>query len=250
MSSISATVLTKDEEDNIVRCLSSLAFCDEVLLIDHSSDETLKLAKNVAGKKLRVIKNSSDHFADLRNLGLKEAAHDWVLFIDADEEVSPELAQEIIEKIQASNIKGYVITRQDYFLGKWLNYGETSQVKLLKLGRKNAGIWKRRVHEVWDVGKEVHILKNPLYHFPHPSVAEFIQRINRWTDMDAQEFFEQGKRVSWWQIVAYPKAKFILNYILRQGFRDGMPGLIMALMMSFHSFLTRAKLYQLSREPH
>lgn len=247
-TTVTAVVLTKNEADNIKRCLTSLRWCDEVILVDNSTDKTVGTAKKIAGKEqLRIVKSKTDDdFALLRNLALKQASHDWVFFIDADEEVIPELAREI-ERTVSQHMQGFYIKRRDYFLGKWLKYGETGDIKLLKLGRKDAGRWRRRVHEVWEIKGEIGELKYPLLHYPHPTILEFIERINRWTSLDAEEFYRLGMRSSWWKVIAYPVGKFLRNYIVKLGFLDGMPGLLFAILMSFHSFLTRAKLYMLNK---
>lgn len=244
---ISAVVLTHNEADNIKRCLESLLWCDEILLLDNSTDETVALAKKIVPvKKLHIHTTAETDFSALRNLGLNLATSDWVLFIDADEEVSDALHNEIRNAVFNSSVSAFSIERHDFFLGRWLEHGEARQ-RLVKLGKKSAGVWQRRVHEKWLVESTAH-LKSPLYHYPHPSVGEFLDRINRWTDMDAQQFFDQGKRSSFIRILAYPLAKFMRNYFFKMGFLDGMPGLIMAIMMSFHSFLTRAKLYFLEKK--
>ena len=245
---VTAVVLTSNESDNIARCLKSLLWCGEISLIDDSTDDTVRIAKVIVFKpQLVVIKSSiRNDFAYLRNLGLKKAKYDWVLFVDADEEVSSEMKAEISTAIKNSDISGYYLKRQDYFLNKWLKHGETGKTKLLKLGKKHEGYWTRNVPEIWQIKGQTGQLINPLFHYPHLTIAEFLSRINRWTDLDAQTFYAQGKRVNFWQIIIYPAAKFILNYFIRSGFLDGMPGLIMALMMSFHSFLTRGKIYALS----
>jgi glycosyltransferase involved in cell wall biosynthesis len=249
MIPVSVVILTKNEADNIDRCLKSVNWCDDIVLIDESTDSTPDLARRVVPENhLRVFQLSqTQNFAQLRNFALEHVKHDWVFFLDADEEVTVDLAKELASKISTADVSGFLIARRDYFLGKWLRYGETGQIKLLKLAKKDAGTWRRRVHEVWQVSGNIGTLNYPLNHFPHPSVVEFVARINRWTSLDADEFLTCGVHASWWKIIAYPVGKFVQNYIIRQGFRDGMPGLIMALCMSFHSFLTRAKLYQLER---
>lgn len=244
---LTAIVLTRNEADNIVRCLSSLLWCGEVVLIDDSTDLTVEHARKLIPKdRLRIIKSvGRDNFSALRNQALKQARFEWVFFVDADEEVPQALKQEIARELSHPTADGYYIKRKDFFLGKWLRYGETGQIKHIKLGRKNAGLWSRRVHEVWNI-HPCSTLGYPLHHYPHPTLAEFSERIDRWTTVDAQEFFRQGKKTSVWLILAYPLAKFIHNYIIKLGFLDGMPGIIFAIMMSFHSYLTRAKLYFLS----
>lgn len=250
---LTIVVLSHNEADTIKRCLTSISWCNDVILLDDSSDETVEIAKKIIPESsLRIVSVSERaDFAKLRNVGLEKARHEWVLFLDADEVVSEELYEELDSSATAdgndSDINGYYLKRKDFFLGKWLASGETRDVRLLKLGKKSAGSWKRRVHEVWNIKEETRFLHSPLLHYPHPTLSEFLSRINRWTDIDAQVFYDQGIRSNWWKIIGYPVGKFLRNYFLKQGFRDGMPGLIMALMMSLHSFLTRAKLFFLQR---
>lgn len=246
---ITVVVLTKNEADNIRRCLKSLLWCKEIILLDDSQDQTVALAAPVLPKtKLRIIKaNATGDFAVLRNNALTKVRYEWVLFIDADETVTPELAREITQAIGSKRKNGYLIRRQDNFLGKWLKYGETGDIKLLKLGRKYAGKWRRRVHEAWEIKGEIGELKSPLLHHPHPTISEFIERINRWTTLDAEEFYNAGVRSSWGKVIAYPSGKFIRNYIFKLGFLDGTPGLLFAILMSMHSFLTRGKLFLLNQ---
>ncbi len=243
---LSIIILTQNEADNILRCLKSVAWCDDIILIDNSSDATITRARKVIPKShLRVFtKTQQDDFAQLRSFGLDHARHEWVFFLDADEEVTGDLQQEITTAI-TQNINGFYIKRRDFFLNTWLKHGNTRDIKRLKLGKKSAGCWQRRVHEVWKIEGNVGQLHTPLLHYPHPSIAEFLERINRWTTLDAEEFYEQGARSIWGKIIVFPSGKFIRNYLYKLGFLDGMPGLLMATLMSFHSFLTRAKLYML-----
>lgn len=248
--SLSIVVLTQNEADNIKRCLDSISWCDDIVIIDDSTDATIVIAQRTVPKNhLRVIGSAVDtDFARLRNKGLQLAKHEWVLFLDADEAVSDALHKEMSVVLPETNRDGFYLKRRDFFLGSWLKYGETSGVMLLKLGKKSSGKWRRRVHEVWEMSGNRGLLNHPILHYPHPTVAEFVSRINRWTTLDAQEFIVIGKRVGFISIIAFPTAKFIRNYFMKLGFLDGMPGLIMAMLMSFHSFLTRAKLYQLQHK--
>lgn len=249
---ISGVVLTHDDEDIIKRCYQSLTWCDEIVVIDdESTDGTAQLAKKLGGKVFRRKLNGD--FAAQRNFGLSKARGEWVLFIDSDEIVSQELASEIQNVIkkpaEISNREvGFYVKRKDYFLGRWLTHGETANVKLLRLAKKDAGKWTRPVHEVWDVKGNVGELSHPLLHYPHPNVAQFLDEINRYSTLNARYLHSQGVTVSWWQIIAYPKIKFLVNYFWRLGFMDGTAGVILALMMSFHSFLVRSKLWRLQNE--
>lgn len=252
---ISAVVLTHNDETVLERCLLSITWCDEIVVVDdESTDGTLGVAKKF-GVKI-FTRTLSDDFAAQRNFGLEKAKGEWVLFLDSDEVVSEDLADEIKKvtsdkksfgKTQDKQVtSGFFIKRKDYFLGKWLEHGETANVQLLRLAKKAAGVWREPVHEVWDVNGTVGTLTSPLLHYPHPSVAQFLDQINYYSTLRAQYLYSQKVRPSLWEVLAYPKAKFLVNYFFHQGFYDGTSGFIVAMMMSFHSFLVRAKLYALT----
>lgn len=252
---ISAVILTKNEERNIEDCLESVAWCDEILVIDdYSEDETLKkIHPDSLGTKLKIYRRRLDNdFAAQRNFGLEKTRGDWVLFVDADERVSPELKDEIQRRttpgVGKTELMGFYIKRKDFFGGRWLRFGETANVKLLRLARRGAGRWERAVHETWRIKGDIGLLDNPLFHYPHPTISDFAHHINTFSTFHAQVLLKEGKRTNLIQIIAYPLAKFIQNYFFRLGFLDGIPGLIVAVMMSFHSFLARAKLYLLCKK--
>jgi len=241
---ISAVVLVRDEEKNIKACLKTLSWCDETVVIDDfSKDRTNQIAQKMGA---RIFKHRLDNnFAAQRNFGLQKAKGDWVLFVDADERVADKLAKEIRQAVKEGEAHGFYLKRDDFFGGKRLCYGETARIRLLRLGRKGTGRWQRFVHETWEIQGRIGELKEPLLHYPHQAVTEFLKEINFYSSLNAQEFLKQGKRADLIQILAYPLAKFIQNYVIRLGFLDKTPGVVVALMMSLHSFLTRAKLYLL-----
>jgi glycosyltransferase involved in cell wall biosynthesis len=243
---ISVVVLTKNEEKNIEECLKSLSWCDEKIIIDdHSIDNTVELAKKQGAKV--YSRSLNNDFASQRNFGLEKAKGDWILFIDADERVSSALWYEIIAHINepTENFAGFFIKRKDTIWNKQLNYGETGKIKLIRLARKDAGKWTGKVHEVWQIKGKIDTLNNPLNHYPHPTITEFLKEINYYTDLRAYELYEKKTPTNWLFLILYPQAKFILNYIIKAGFLDGLPGLVSALMMAFHSFLVRGKLWTL-----
>ena len=243
---ISAVVLTKNEEKNIVKCLASIEWCDEILVIDDESiDKTVDLAKKT--KAHVYVHPKNDDFSSQRNFGLEKAKGEWVLFVDADERVSSALWYEIMQYINASikDYYGFYIKRNDNLFGKVLEHGETGNVSLLRLAKKGAGTWSGSVHEVWNVKGNTMQLKNYLEHYPHKTVEEFLKDINYYTDIKALELYRDKIKVFWPTIIFLPFGKFILNYFIKRGFMDEVPGLVLALMMSFHSFLVRAKLWLL-----
>lgn len=243
---ITAIIITKNEENNIERCLRSLSFCDEIIVIDDlSTDKTKDIAQQHGVKFISHPLNND--FAAQRNFGLNLAKSKWVLFIDADEVVSSKLAQSIRAAVQNEDVEGFYIHRHDEMFGKSLKYGELKDKKFLRLAQKNAGTWMGLVHEAWKIEGKTKTLHETLMHYPHQTLYEFIQEINFYTTLRAYELYTQGSRSSMLQIIFYTKAKFIHTYFIKGGFLDGMPGLIYSLCMSLHSFLTRSKLYLLEK---
>lgn len=197
---------------------------------------------------LTIITLNQDNildFAKARNDELEKAKTEWVLFVDSDEKITPELKNEIEVAIKSDMYDAYYLKRQDYFLGRTLKYGETGSIKLIRLARRNFGKWVRPVHEKWEGEGKIGTLNNPLLHVPHKSVATFLDKINKYSTIEADYRYKTGKKSSLLKIAIYPIAKFKLNYFLRLGFLDSVPGAIMAIMMSFHSFMTWTKLYLL-----
>jgi len=239
---ISAVILTRNEEKNIKACLQHLQWCDEVAVIDGcSEDKTVAIARKLGAKVFR--QPSGEDFAAWRNFGLEQVKGKWVFFIDADERVSPPLAKEIKEAVKKTDCQGFYLKRRDWFGGRWLKHGETANVRLLRLARKGSGRWEREVHEVWMVRGNRNELKNPLLHYPHPSINQFLNEIDFHSSLHAKALKEEGAKPSLLRILLNPLGKLLDNYFLKLGFLDGMPGLVVALMMSLHSFLARSKLY-------
>ncbi len=253
---ITGVILTKNEEKNIKRAIDSLDFCDEIIIIDDfSSDQTLEIIKK--NKKIKFFQKKLDNdFASQRNFALKKSKNDWVFFLDADEEVTKELKKEILsikdEFINKNNLGGFYIKRRDFFLGKELKYGEVKEkreIGVIRLLRKDAGVWQGKVHEKFflkDKKLKTKTLKGFLNHYPHQTIKEFIAHLNFYSNLKAKELYEEGKRTNIFEIIFFPFLKFIYTYFLKFGFLDKEEGFIYSFLMSFHSFLVRAKLFQLA----
>ncbi len=247
---ISAVILVKNEEKNIVNCLDDLLTFDEIIIVDdYSTDKTSEILKKYEKDhpKIKIFKRKLDNdFSAQREFGISKAKNDWIFFVDADERVSKELSTEIKE-IATVNSKydGFLIKRIDFMWGRELKHGETGSIELLRVFRKNKGSLKGKVHEVWVTEGYVEKLTNPILHYPHESISEFLGEINFYSDLRAQELYQAGKKTGFLRIIIYPKGKFFLNYILRGGFLDGTAGIVHAGMMSLHSFLVRGKLWLL-----
>ena len=248
---ISVVILTKNEEDYIVDCIDSVSWCNEIVVVDDDSeDRTVEIVKNLKNEKIRVFVHPLDNdFSSQRNYGSKKARGEWALFVDADERITDELKEEIKDVTydygRGQKLNGYFIKRRDVMWGKRLRHGETGNIKLLRLARKGVGEWEGKVHEVWKVRGKIGILRNPLLHYPHQTITEFLKEINFYTDLRAQELFQKRTSVYWSSTIMYPLGKFLLSYFVKRGFLDGIEGFIFAILMSFHSFMARGKLWLL-----
>lgn len=201
--------------------------------------------------KLTIITLNQPDLTDFsfaRNNALAKVKTPWVLFVDTDEKITPELKAEILSAIESNEFDAYYLKRLDTFLGRVLKHGETGNISLIRLAKKTYGQWERPVHEQWIGRGKVGTLNNPLLHTPHTSISSFLEKINHYSTLDSAYRYRQGIKSSLFKIAVYPLAKFKYNYFFRLGFLDGVPGIIMAVMMSFHSYLTWTKLYLLWRK--
>lgn len=247
--SLSVVVLTKNEEKNIEKCINSVLFADEIIVIDdYSEDKTVEKIKALNKKQIHIFqRHLGDNFSEQRNFGLEKCKNEWILFLDADEEITSELKDEIQEAVSITkeSIKGIFLKRRDFFKGKELKHGEWGNIKLMRLARKDSGKWKGSIHETWKISGEVTVLQNFLYHYPHQSLTQFLNELNFYTSLRARELYEEGVKSYWWSIILYTKGKFFQNFILRLGFLDGIEGVIYSILLCFHSFLVRSKLWLL-----
>jgi glycosyltransferase involved in cell wall biosynthesis len=244
MNKISAIILAKNEEKKIEQAVKSLTFCDEILVInDDSTDETKTIAENTGAKVFTHSKKNE--FSGQRNWAMEQAKNDWVLFIDADEKVSEDLKFEIKHLKLTDGPESYAIPRRDFFWNTELAYGETRKARtkgIVRLVKKGSGVWIGAVHETFVATGESGKLHSFLDHYSHDTLSEFIEDINIYSSIRAQELALQGKEVSAIELIVFPFGKFVYTYFILGGFLDGAAGFVYSFVMSFHSFLVRAKL--------
>ncbi len=244
---ISVVILTKNEEVNLTQLLPQLDFSDDIIMIDNgSTDQTA-----VVGKKFHCTfhQDLDPSFASRRNAGMKCAKHSWVLYIDADERISPALRQEILTTIsQNTSVSAYAIERIDIFWGKQVRYGEVLKARthgIIRLVQRNSGTWVGHVHEVFVPKGSTGKLQNHLTHYSHSGIADFLASVNSFSTLRAEEMYNSGTRLWGLQILTVPFVKFVYTFFILGGFLDGARGFVYSFMMSFHSFLSRSKVYLL-----
>lgn len=214
-NNISALILTRGNKD-LSSLKKSLNFCSEILISEDSK---------------------ITDFAKARNDLLKKAKSQWILFLDDDEEVSESLKNEILLVIKDRNLySGFYLKRENYFLNQYVGSN-----KIVRLIKKDSGIWKRKVHEVLKVRGKVGHLKNSLLHHTSRSASEMINKINLYSSIHAEENLKEGKKSSIFKIIFFPILKFFESLFSKRGF-------VFSLLQSFHSFLSWSKQWKLQKD--
>ena len=241
---LAAVVITHNEEGNIERCLRSLRFCDERIVVDaESTDRTREIAAEFADK---VVVRKWLGYAAQKNFALTLTDATWVLSIDADEEVTPELKSEIETVLDLPAAVAYSVPRKTIHFGRWIRHGGWYPNRLVRLFRKSEGRWSaEEVHEHWQTSGNVGELRGDLLHYSFLSLADQIDRNNHYSTLGAVQLQREGKRFSLAKMSAKTIAKFLECYFFKLGFLDGYPGLIIAVSASNSTFLKWAKLWEL-----
>jgi glycosyltransferase involved in cell wall biosynthesis len=244
---ISVTIITLNEEKNLRRCLESVAFADEIILLDSGSgDRTQAIAREFTDQ---VFEEPWQGFARQKNLAQEKARGPWILNVDADERVTPELKEEILSAInQESSSAGFKIPRKNYFCGQWIRHGGWYPNLQLRLYRKESGSFApREVHEQVVVSGQVGILQSPLEHYTYDSISDYLKRMDRYSDLSAKQYLAEGKRVSWPEILFRTKYTFFKMWLLQRGFLDGANGFVLAVLYSYYTFVKYTKLKEMQR---
>lgn len=243
MPQISTVVIAFNEEANIERCLSSAAaFSDDLLVVDsHSTDDTVSIARRCGA---RIISRDWPGYGKQRQFAIENAKHEWVLSIDADEEVSPELSAEI----QRLDFKydGYEMPRCVWYLTRWIRHGVWYPGYVLRLFRRDhARVTDTSIHESVRVSGTVGRLKSDLRHYSYRDVEHHIDKINDFTTISAREMVKPGRVAGVGRIVFYPFFEFLKTYVVKLGFLDGVAGFQVSMLHAFYVFLKYAKLREL-----
>ncbi len=244
---ISVAIATYNEEENIVDCLDSLkSFANEIVVVDGSSqDRTAELAKIHGAKVIQTENKKMFHIN--KNMAIKNCKGDWILLLDADERVSPQLASEVKNIVNSKSAKdGYWINRKNWFLGGFLKKGGAYPDPVIRLFRQARGkLPEISVHEQVAITGSVGHLKNDLLHLADPTFSRYLTRANRYTDLTAQRLKENKVGKGSVQIIFYmlikPLITFVDIYVRHGGFKDGFRGFIWALFSAAHHFYAYSK---------
>lgn len=245
---ISACVIVFNEERKIRRCLESLAWCDEIVVLDSfSTDQTVAICREYTD---RIFQHVWLGYVGQRNQVRQMARHNWILNIDSDEEVSPALREEILEEFEhgPGDLRGFEFPRQVYYLGKWIRHGEWYPDVKLRLFHKDYGRSEgEEPHDKVVVNGPVKRLRYPLWHYTYDDLRDHMDTLDRFSTISARQKFVQRPRFHPTDLVFRPPLRFLKGYFLKLGFLDGWHGLVIAIISSFGAFMKYAKLWELSR---
>ena len=241
---LSAVLITLNAGGQLEACLRSLTFCDEIVIVDSgSTDDTAEIANRFGAK---LIQSAWRGFGPQKQFAVAQAKHDWVLCIDADEQVSDELAKNIVTALSAPQSEAYRFARCNRFMGRYLRHGEGYPDWSLRLFHRNHARWSDdAVHEKILTDAAVASLAGDLLHDSAESLDNYLAKQNRYTTLAAQEALASGKRASMSNLLLSPPLRFIKFYFLRLGFLDGLPGLVHILIGCQNSAIKYAKMLAL-----
>ena len=243
MCKVTALILTRNEEANLDECLRSLDWVQERLVVDsYSTDRTLEIAETHGA---RMLQRAFTSHADQKNWAIPQAAHPWILSVDADERATPALRDEILQLLQEDPVcNGYFIYRRNFFFGREILHCGWERDKVIRLFHRDRCRFKpSAVHEEIDIGGPAGTMRGKLIHCTYRSFDHFLQKLDQYTTWAAQDLAEAGERAGVINLCLRPMLRFLKTYVYRFGFLDGLPGLILSGMAAFYVFLKYAKLW-------
>lgn len=246
-ASLAVVISHHNDLERLEQRLIEVQDADLIVILEDPSEVTPAVhalaVKHRAFVKEHVLQ---DDFAAHRNSVFKHIQAEWVWFLDVDESVTRSLWNEVQEHLTDSELQALILPRRDYFLGKLLQHGETGRMALLRIARLKAGRdgWKRAVHEVWEVPGPSRLLLEPLLHFPHASIKEFLQTLHWYAQLEPGTRQRLSRRKVVFQLLTYPSAKLFKAIVLQGGWQDGWPGIIHAGLMAYNSLITRVYMYE------
>lgn len=243
---LSAVIITCNEERRLAACLESLAFADEIVVVDSgSSDGTLDIALQYGA---RIVRQEWLGFGRQKQFAVSCAVHDWVLCLDADERVSTELRASIEAAMRNPLWGAYRFPRRNRFMGRWLKHGEGYPDWNLRLFHRAHSRWSEdAIHEKVLLDTTLGTLRGDLLHESEESIAAYLEKQNRYTTLQAEALHREGKRAHIGNLLVSPALRFVKFYGVRLGFLDGVPGLVHILIGCFNSFAKYAKLMALNK---
>lgn len=243
---VSAVIITLNEEHRLPACLDSLAWVDEIVVVDSGSSDQTRVVAEAAGA--RFVHQDWLGYGRQKQFAVQQATNDWVLCVDADERLDTDLQQAIQALPANPEYKAWQFPRCNRFMGRWLRFGEGYPDLSLRLFHRDYAHWSSdEIHEGVDARSEVGTLQGDLLHESEQTLEDYLNKQNRYTSLQAAALFERGKSAGLARLLFSPLFRFVKFYFIRQGFRDGLPGLVHIAIGCHNSFVKYAKLIELQR---
>ncbi len=247
MAKLTVTVITKNEARDLADALASVAWADEIVVVDsNSSDDTVAIARTFTE---RVVVHPWEGYGAQKNVAAALASHDWILSLDADERVTPALADAIRTALASPGHAAYRMPRVTRHLGRWIRSTDWYPDDQLRLyDRRHAQWTTARVHEAVTVNGTIGRLDHEIQHLAYRNISDHLETIDRYTTLAAEDMRANGRRAGVIQLAGHPPLAFLRNYIARGGFRDGLPGFIISSLNAYYVFLKYAKLWEMQHK--
>lgn len=248
MASLSVIILTKNEEHNIGDCIQSVAFADDILVVDdNSSDMTKSIAESLGARVIQHAMNGD--FGGQRNFAISQANGDWILFLDADERISKGLAQEIQRAMGQVEKYAYWIVRENRFHHNKATHGVLRPDWVLRLMPRDGASVEGYVHEAIQSAYETKRLYEPMYHYTYDNWHQYFNKFNNYTSLSAEKYRDKGKSCSFVKDILFrPLWAFIKVYLLQGGILDGKMGYVLSINHYFYTMTKYVKLYYLNKD--
>lgn len=242
---LSVVISAYNEEQKIRACLESASFGEEIIVVDSgSTDLTATTAKEFGAKVFR--RENSPMLNINKNFGFSKASGDWILSLDADERVTPELKDEILREVGNPNASGYWIPRKNIIFGKWIQsdmWWPDYQLRLFKAGKGRFP--EKHVHEYLQVDGETRKLKEPMIHENYNSISQYLYKLDKiYTENEVENFLSSGKKIMWIDAIRFPAQDFIKTFFAQRGYKDGLHGLVLSLLQAFYMEIVFAKIWE------
>lgn len=248
---ISAVIITLNEEDRLPDALASLeGVADEIVVVDsYSTDRTPEIAKQA---RAAFYQNRFEDYGQQKNYAMQKAGHDWIINLDADERVSPQLKKTIMElkeKQPPENVAAFAMKRKAFYLGRWIRHSGWYPDNKVRLFRKAGSVWQGRIHERLQVTGDVVPLSGAILHFTYRDISDHVRRLNRYSNFLAEEIIRQKKKCLLPRLLILPPVTFLRHYVWRLGFLDGFAGLVIATVSSWGTAMKYFKAMASKRSP-
>ncbi len=249
MRKLSVVIITLNEEDRLEDALKScVGAADEIVVVDSlSTDKTCHIA---AQYNCKIYKNKFIDYGSQKNIALDKATHEWILNLDADERISDSLKKELLafKEKKEINVDGFKINRKTFYMGRWIKHSGWYPDRKLRLFRKSKSRWRGRIHEALVLNGETTHMKGDILHYTYRDMSDHIQRLNKYSKMQARDIVDKGKKLLYLRALLLPPVTFIRFYIWKLGFLDRLPGFVIALVSSWSTAMKYLKAIELKRK--